>query len=330
MVKLKLPHWVVDPQSSNKALVCGDLIALISNEWGKKIIVTRPIIDKISLTFDVTGAEDRDAIAGILMDLSKDETSPEYTAATGKGYQVNLTLTHAESGQSVLIQAVPKSKAAFLRFEFNPTKLGPDGMAFFKERLSDFLGFNWTWDDVKQLARVTRIDVAVDFVNAHRNELVCEWDKPTKTISYVGPHGSLETTYLGMTASKKNSKFKAYNKNRQLAADDRQPKFGGVPHTRVEFRVKTNHPIAGLSKLQNPLARATINFVPRKNPHVANYAWEHFTDSAQRRGLEPALVLVPPNLRKAYRVPWKEAAPIWHSPSIWTRWADSLDAASLA
>lgn len=78
-----------------------------------------------------------------------------------------------------------------LRLEFNPRKIGPGGL----QALTDELSYAKTFRIDRFLAdcRLTRLDVAVDFIGVAISEVVASVAQPGKRTFYVGDDGSLET-----------------------------------------------------------------------------------------------------------------------------------------
>ena len=61
------------------------------------------------------------------------------------------------------------------------------------------------------------------------------------------------------------------------------------------------------------------------------YIWQLFQDSAEKRGLEVALALLPKNKRTMYRQHLASSKPIWWDPeTIWLGWKAYLDQTQLA
>ena len=99
-------------------------------------------------------------------------------------------------GKQVLIQCTAgKTDTAFLRFEFNPDHIGPEGVAVFKETLPEIMDGKVSYGDFAKTSRVTRIDVAVDLINVDIEDLLIGVKKPGKKVSYFGIGGKIETAY---------------------------------------------------------------------------------------------------------------------------------------
>ena len=57
-----------------------------------------------------------------------------------------------------------------------------------------------------------------------------------------------------------------------------------------------------------------------------DYIWQLFQDSAEKRGLEVALALLPKNKRTMYRQHLTSSKPIWWGPdTIWLGWKAYLE-----
>jgi hypothetical protein len=168
---------------------------------GNAVYVLRPKLDKLSLVFNVERESHRKTIKGLLLSAVKDEQVPWYqeakSAGQAKKYNVEALLTPPDGKHPILIQVDPKKKKepkpAFMRFEFNPYKLGKKGLAFFKENLSEFLLDQIKYDDLKKDGKLTRLDIACDLVNVQLGDLVFRSLKPGKSHVYYGlnRHGGI-------------------------------------------------------------------------------------------------------------------------------------------
>lgn len=122
-------------------------------------------------------------------------------------YDLKLRIDAGSSGQFATVVVAQKNKAkvqfGYIRMEFSPANFGPGGMKKFKSLLIHILGVD-PWDMVIKKARVSRYDVAVDFVGAKARELLVFEEKKTKSKSfaYYGEAGRLETLYLQLSGTR--------------------------------------------------------------------------------------------------------------------------------
>mgnify|MGYP003635576837 CR=1 FL=1 len=146
-----------------------------------------------------------------------------------------------------------------LRLEFNPRKVGPVGL----KALTDELSYAKTFRIYRFLAdcRLTRLDVAVDFIGVAISEVIASVSLPGKRTFYVGDDGSLETTqfhrnnpppkqaYSPAGKPKKVPRSsdplgpvvaKLYDRVKERAAVLQPAPFGPAPVTRAEIVKRWN------------------------------------------------------------------------------------------
>ncbi|TDJ65095.1 MAG: hypothetical protein E2O36_00675, partial [Proteobacteria bacterium] len=106
--------------------------------WGT-VVVTKPFIDRISLTVPVENPLLQAVIKSALMDVDKgDLKSFETINPANKQYSVSAQYVDPVNGATVLFQVAPKSKKTkhFLRLEFNPQQLRVAGIKRLKDALA--------------------------------------------------------------------------------------------------------------------------------------------------------------------------------------------------
>ena len=173
-------------------------------------------IDKIVLTLNVP-EEDHTGIMSIMMGVTKADGFKQLSKKPQ--YRINYQFTEEHSGKQILFQGAPFSKkSAFARFEFNPSKLGPQGVHnFFTYGLAMFMGPYYGYSEIWQRAKVNRIDIAVDVEGAGMENLIFKVDSDNKYMAYFGNGGGLETMY-GKLKKKGNHDVIMYDKAKQLEA----------------------------------------------------------------------------------------------------------------
>ena len=326
-------HISLKPSGSNKTIdVPYKLIAYQSkDQW----YILTPKVDYISFTYNIP-LDDQDAVKQALWDLPKEDGPFSPAKKKVSRYKTRVNLTHPASGKSVLIEADPKptkdgKMVPFLRFQFNPDKLGPDGMAFMKERLEYAFSGNYPWKAIAINCKVTRIDLAIDILNVPIDQLLISSSKAGKSHCYYSATGVLETAYLEVKSGKAGNTY-AYNKNQQLMDMKRNPKYDGVPHTRIELRVRTSRSIVKLGALPNPFTKLNIAYpsLVGKSPEQP-HNWQHLLDSVRYRGRKAALALIPDDsLREAYEDALTSAqGEFWKPRKLWKKWPDILKGSGL-
>lgn len=301
-----------------------------------KAYILKPKIDKISITYAVNDIEDQKGIKTLLWNAVKDESSPHFQNAvfkkgSPKRYGTNVNLIDPTSKKSVLIQADPnKAGNRFLRFEFNPSKLGKTGMAFFRDHLPEFLAQHYTYKSIAEDGRITRIDIACDLIDVPMAMLVYQGGKPKKQIVYIGENGEIETIYPAKKSATKPSDVKMYDKKQERLDKGHNPQYGQVPHTRLEVRKETILPIAKLAKLQNPFKKIAIFAPGGGEPPEQDHHWKLFFEICRIKGIQAALNILPKELQSEYESALKKAkSEFWRPGKLWSFWSKVLDASGL-
>ena len=100
---------------------------------------------------------------------------------------------------------------------------------------------------------------------------------------------------------------------------EKPPTFNGIPHTRVEERVTAQLPIKKLPGTKNPLQWIGVFDCAAVEPPEGQHNWNHFIDSCRHRGIDNALDLIAPPIRKLYANALKESAnSIWNPEKLWS------------
>jgi hypothetical protein len=297
-----------------------------------QVAVLKPVIDKISITYKISDP----GLTDVLVESLKQETEAggHWQKAPWKNgpvlYKATADLVVPHSDHRVHIQAGPKKKTTThtLRLEFNPTALGAPGIAFLKTQLEALVLDGLSFADVVANGKVTRVDIAVDIVGVHLADLLVTTKTEGKQHWYLSDEGKPETAYLAMKQSDKNAKWTAYNKRQQLK-DSLQPPaiqaYGGLSHTRIEYRATPMKAFPALGSLKNPLNDISLAY-PNAPKAVKPYAWTFFVDSCVRRGQTAALAMLPDGkLRKTYQKSLDAAhASFWRPGKIWEAWPDAM------
>lgn len=329
---------VVSSHLSNKPkgkeITLSDVLYMCKVSNTDTVYFLPPVIDTVSLVFPVEEIEAQKSIGNFLIGLTKEPGSgfSETKNPSVGGYWQNIHLTDPSSGERVLIQADKKQAGNFMRFEFNPSKLGKAGLAYFKDRLSDIFAGVWGYADLMQHGKVTRLDVAYDVLNCSIKDLLVRASGKGKSHAYFGVDEEVETIYLGISKGKKNSNFYAYNKRQDLR-DKGQPKqFWGLPWTRIEARIID--PKCSLKAIksvaQKPLDVFEVYLPSLATPPEMDHHWKMFTDSCWHRGIEGALGLLPDELKDKYEVALQQSAEkFWKPDKLWKAFPDGLEKSGL-
>ena len=224
----------------------------------------------------------------------------------------------------MFFQAEPKVPGrAYAKIEFNPSKIGPDGLADLHVPLQ--LIFPDGSIGVLKEGQVTRVDIAVDLTNVRMDDFIL---LPPLLVSMraFSRSGTLSTLYLGKQSG---NQTKIYNKKKEQIA--KGSKFDETV-VRLE-RTLRNLKLApsDLGKLSNPFAEMSlVDNLPAAPPEEKERLWSMFIDSVKVRGVVPALALLSPQRRSRYRKHLKAHPKSWWQPDlIWSDWAPLLEELTL-
>ena len=143
-----------------------------------------------------------------------------------------------------MIQAGPRFPGiADYRFEFNPTKIGPDGLSYIRNFIDSVTGIGT--NALFANGKVTRIDIALDLPGLSLDEVIVRSKGQRKHGVYTGQTSRLETLYLG---SVKSNRTAVYTKVK-----------GAIEFLRIERRMKPTdirgHELFGLT---NPFDKVQL------------------------------------------------------------------------
>ncbi len=314
-------------------------VQLIANAyWYKRpteytVSVHKPIIDRMSFTFPVTDTLMRKCVRSWLLAESKKPGSSvnKWTKLQDWGSQQyhHSFAINCSKGTPVLLQIEAENPGtAFLRVEFNPNAIGPNGMGIFQDSLSKMFGGAFTYLDIAAGCKVTRFDVAVDLVNIDVEDLLITTTKPGKTMSYFSLAGKKETAYLNI--KKKGSNLYVYDRKalieKLFVEGSGQPsEFGEAPYTRIECRVKPDKPITSLPKSHNPFKKIGLIDIEAPASPEAEHHWRLFQDSCRYRGVAGALNQLPEGTRDEYQAALDAVSgDLWRPQKLWEHWEDTL------
>ena len=204
-----------------------------------------------------------------------------------------------------------------IRIEFNPSKLGFDGLKNMHAILSTMMDGGWRL--FVNHGRISRLDVAVDLVGVRITKLMIVPPKAVVSQTWNSSKGKIETYQWGKP---KGSFTQIYNKTAQMQA--RGLSVSGPQVTRFERRLKQppSKSLTMLAELENPFAGFVLTTtVPEAPDDGPSYVWPLFCDSVTVRGLHAALQLLPEHKRPVYKKQFTNAGPDWWDPdAIWAQW----------
>ncbi|WP_425987738.1 hypothetical protein [Afipia sp. DC4300-2b1] len=301
-----------------------------------KIAVLKPIIDKISITHQISDPELKETLIECLLQEAEQggqfQSAPKYGSGQIQ-YKASVNLLVPPYDLPVLIQAGPKKKATShaLRLEFNPSALQSSGIAFLKSALEGLVLDGLNFSEIAANGKITRVDIAVDIVGVGISDLLVSAEGGKKSHWYYSASGKPETGYLGMKAGDKNAKWTTYNKRQQLKDTAGNQLYGGLPHTRIEYRATPMVPFSKLLGLDNPFLKISLAYpvIPKA---AKSHEWQFFIDSCARRGQHAALGLLPDGpMKKRYEAALAAGhKTIWRPNLIWKAWEETLCRSGIA
>jgi hypothetical protein len=274
-----------------------------------------PFIDKMSITLAVSEVH----LPSVWTAVKEVIKLPGLFKKTkwSKLYQLNYLISGASTDERVLFQFGTKGdKPPQCRLEFNPKKLGIDGL----NDLDNILGeiFPDGWGYVFNNGRVTRLDVAVDLPGVRMDQFLFLAHQG-ETYQCFETNGHLETLYMGKP---KSNQTRIYSKKKEQLA---KGKPFGKSVVRVERTLRNLNLLVGeLQKLKNPFGQmAMVEPSPLPPPWEKPKVWSMFQDSVNMRGLMPAMALLPEHRRSEYRKHLKQNQKVWWQPqAIWEKWPE--------
>lgn len=254
--------------SIDKGLVSHELDSLAPPR-----LVLKPIIDTVSLT--ITGKAAYGALLkkplsakmnGHTVDLktwwaqtrerftkaAKDQSNVHLAANNKRrmdGYRFHFDMILPGTDMRPLFSFPLAAPAkAPLRIELNASRLPQNGVEAIEQLWAQIAGSDIPFRALMPDARMTRIDVAVDLLNVRVANLYAHHPKVEKIWCCSSPVTGGETWYFYIKhfnqtspnfSFKKPSNLSIYDKRAEQLANGVEPKYGAVPHARIELRHTT-------------------------------------------------------------------------------------------
>lgn len=267
-------------------------------------------MDKVSITAPVN-KDDEEAVKQAFHVFAKTGDGVASVSNGGKPYRINMRIWNNEKTQSALVQADPKNpKNSFLRVEFNPEKLGKDGLLRLKSDLSTCTPLGW---EHFLLGRVTRIDAALDVEGASLAALHVMSKHAVMATSFKRS-GKLQCLYLGAPNSAK--RVRIYDKKAQLNLLKSAQAI-----TRFEPIIKGGFPLNAIAALSNPFESVKVLEHPLDDAVLDHPLGQLFAAAVREMQLASAVCMLPKDLRGVFRDLLKDKAAAWWSPEeFWKEW----------
>ena len=288
-----------------------------------------PFIDKLSVVFTPANDEDAESMHTVMKAAFTEKSIFKNAFIQSGGFNESKIIILPQSVQTPLIQyKYQKGRTQKIRLEFNPRKLGSEGLkelhAILKLLVYD------GWHEIVAFGSVTRIDVAVDLSHKRPEDFLMVKDLGITSRSW-SRDGEMQSISLGGSGG--NQSLVYIVKAKRLYKN--QP-WTGHANTRVECRIRklAKPKLEALSELPNPfLSILMLPSMPTapsvgepKADKAAAREWSRFMDSVKVRGINPALGFIPPKRRTEYRKHLKaNALPWWDPETIWVNWPKALE-----
>lgn len=244
--------------------------------------------------------------------------------ARANGYRnsARISIKGCPAKDRPLLQFDPyNKKQGFLRLEFNPNRLGSQGIWDLKTWM-DFTSPHG-WPAMREWGRVTRIDVNLDFPIPIQQYI---WDsRYSVTRERFLANGRQESIYLG-----KKEWGKGYTKIYDWNACHDQ--FALAPKTRVERKHIPDCGLKALPQMSNPFQgmRAYRMFIPPFKGYTFGM-WQLYLEHLSKVGLRNGLFSFDISERSAIRQYVKShQATELDFKGVWESWPDVVDELGLS
>lgn len=278
-------------------------------------------VDKLTLLLDVPDME-YEGMVGTYVGYLKDKPfllNYGLSRASCSGYKVGLKAVvpaPTPSGWSdksgFHIGAGPtKVGTARIRLDINPLCLSPKGFGHLREVVEKVLLIGW---HNVQLARVSRIDAAIDIDGCSPNDWAWDILQRSKRQLHLGA-GGIETVYIG---EKHGDPMVVYDKARQLKLS------ASVKRTRIEFRKRAPGSAQKLHSMPCPFTNLLV-FNGKLQGIIEPLAMAAH-EVGKAYGLRSLLALFPATTHAAIRKDLNASTPKWWRPKeIWQKWPAVLE-----
>lgn len=318
LIKIKKKKGV-----SNKEKTLGNVTNFQTQSAHLSTPASLPFIDRIYLVIKVPNLSDGTAIYSNLWSQMDDKDAFQ-PSKKSSGYQLARRIVlpsvedlkkhpHMEFG-------IEGKLVTRIRLDFVPVDLQGQAINELKAALTSLLPDGWFY--FREHARITRLDVAVDFPQLQMDEFHVLPAQGLTTTSWRS-NGALQTFQLGKTSGNHTS---IYDRGAKRKAKGKG--WQGKNGVRVERRLKKiSLPLSELGSLDNPLE--AIAFVKRSPPAPPEekkpFIWSLFLHAASANGLPHALALLPIDKRTMYRKHLaKHPLEWWDAVGTWKNWPTQL------
>ncbi|MEZ5758260.1 MAG: hypothetical protein R3D86_08565 [Emcibacteraceae bacterium] len=303
--------------------------------------VLNPKIDFMIVTLKVKDRETRKSIAThisqMLIDSDEPQYEPYYVSHLPKKAKNNFhgythSLRIADLPGLAAIQFKPKHKSYNdLKITIIPSQWTYEHVKQFWDTIFAVSNGNIDADYIIQHGKITRLDWAIDFLNVDTSDFLIEknTENPRKNVTYFGPNGGVETSYIGPNSQKISSQnFKAYIYDKRAKSKEKQEKpiYDDLLHMRLEIRLLkqslTDMTLKSFYKLSGKAANRFKPYLLTDFFAVPNIAsetqWHMFGDCCKVRGIDTALGMLLPETKYIYMKHMEDARVVcWKPDLLW-------------
>lgn len=316
-----------------------------------KIVVLKPVIDKLRLTFSglgviqhVDGLQAEAYWSGVhqlASYVAQAADEPSITPCSVEGYWTGLRVK-LDGGAVATFGFKPrKATNAAVRMEFNPSRLSPAGLKGLFAAWNLIEGKNIPLAAHLASARVSRCDVALDVLNLKLADLFVHCPAVWKVWICSSMTDGVQTInfYKGaMNQSpfldpKKRANVVVYDKREERLAMGEAPEFGSLAHTRIEFHLNKTSYFKNLANTQYPAKDWVFCRTVLDEPPLKANRWKTFLDSARFRGYAAAEALLDEDEKAALDLAHLNPASQFQDlfdKSVWKHWPDAVGVPALA
>ncbi|MCC5995845.1 MAG: hypothetical protein JJU18_05690 [Oceanicaulis sp.] len=315
-----------------------------------KIVLLKPVIDKLRLTFSGKGVIGHidglqaeaywSDVHSLAYGLAKECDDPNITSCQVDGYFTGLRVDLGGGAVATFGIKPKRQKGAAVRLEFNPSKLTETSIQRLQDAWENIEGGNIPLAAHLTSANVTRCDVAIDLLNLKLADLFVYCPDVWKVWMCSTMEGGVQT--LNFYKVKKNSPFAdpkkracvmVYDKKAERESFGAEPEFGQLAHTRIELQIDKNSPLKNLPKTKFPANEWVFSRIIVNAPPICPTRWLHFLDSARFRGFVAAENMLDASDKAA--LDEAGAEPTSHfknlvDKSIWTHWPGAVGSPAVA
>jgi replication initiation factor len=283
----------------------------------------RLFIDTLELTIAVEEQRQQD-VQERLTDAERWSDILAESASRGR-YRYRYELV-TPSGNVIAINARPMTHTAnYLKLEYSPEKVGPEGAALIADYLGFVLGSNYR--EAFYQGTVGRLDATFDVRRVPLENYLIEDMRPSKKTALIaGEERNLETIYLGFKARRQ---FCIYDKRAEVESRN-ETASTRTSWVRFEYRYNTgDYPLGDLyRRMNNPYDRIIIRRYAPLRDLMPDVQARLLFDACRLRGKSGVLSSIPEDDRAAVKAAIESFpyATIWRRRrAIWVQLRDRIE-----